>query len=82
MGKLINFPGNMKYSSEVKLLKKTSDEFDDLIIRSLSENDVDPKELAALIAHRFGSLLALVPEKAKLWKVCSKIICDQAGLKV
>lgn len=81
MGKIINFPGKMKYSSEVELLKEISDDFDDVIISSLSEKDIDPKELAALIAHRFGSLLALAPEKAKLWKVCSKIICDQAGLK-
>lgn len=81
MGKLINFPGNSKYSSEVKHLKDVSDEFDEVIIKALSYQNIDPKELAALIAHRFGTLLALVEEKSRLWKVCEGIIREQAGLR-
>ena len=81
MGKLINFPGSSRFPSEIKALKKTSDRMDEIIITALSEESVDPKELAALIAHRFGSLLALMDEKKKLWKICEKIICEEAGLK-
>jgi len=81
VGKLINFPGNSKYSSEVKQLKEISDAFDDVIIKALSEQKIDPKELSALIAHRFGTLLSLVEEKSLLWKVCESIIREQAGLK-
>ena len=81
MGKLINFPGNSKYLSEVKQLKEISDAFDEVIIKALSDQKIDPKELSALIAHRFGTLLSLVEEKSRLWKVCESIIQEQAGLK-
>ena len=80
MGKIIDFPGHRKYSSEVKQLKEISDRIDGLIVGALSDQAIDPKELAALISHRFGSLLSLVSEKEKLWKICYKIICEQSGL--
>lgn len=82
MGKVINFPSkNSKYSSEIKQLKEISDQIDEIIISALSDQGVDYKELAALVAHRLGALLSHADEKKKLWKVCRNLICDQAGLK-
>lgn len=82
MGKVINFPGKSEFPSEIKQLKEISDQIDETIIGALSEETVDSKELVALIAHRFGSLLSLMEEKKKLWKICEKIIAEQAGLKL
>lgn len=81
MAKIINFPGKTAFPSEVKKLKEISDHIDEIIIGALSEETVDPKELVALLAHRFGSLLGHMEEKRKLWKICEKIIWEQSGIK-
>ena len=62
-------------------LKEVSDQIDDTLVAALMDQSVEYKELVALLAHRFGALLSHAEEKRKLWKICEKIMREQAGIR-
>ncbi len=79
MGKVINFPANRRLEETVAKLKGISDEMDQIIIKAIND-DVDPNELAGLLAHRLGTLMRNMEQKSKLWGVCERVLKKQAAI--
>ncbi len=80
MGKVLNFPTRDKKEQEARRLMAIADEIDSVILRHLDGGDVDPRDLAGLIAHRLGTLMRHLDQKGKLWDVCEKVLKAQAAI--
>jgi len=82
MAKVIKFkakPSKLdKHSVE---LLRIADQIDDVILRNLSE-EVDPRDMAGLLAHRLGTLMRQVGRQDReiLWEVVQKVLREQADL--
>lgn len=61
-------------------LIKASMEIDNVLLAYLKSNEIEPKELAGLLAHRLGTLLSHFDDKQALWEVCERILLKQASL--
>ena len=64
---------------EMRLLKIGND-FDAIITKWMSDRNTSIKEVAGVMAHRFGSLLRCVDRKEELWQVCERILTRVAEL--
>lgn len=82
MGRVIPFPGpkHPEHRDEATRLLEISDEIDGVIRKHLEAGDVEPRELAGLLAHRLGTLMRHVDEKSKVWDVCEKVLKQQAAI--
>ncbi len=80
MGDVIQFPTRDKEDEAIHMLLKISDEIDEVILRHIDSGEVDPKDVAGLLAHRLGTLMRSVDEKTKLWDVCEKVLKRQAAI--
>jgi hypothetical protein len=60
---------------------KIADEIDRVILKHLDAGQIDPRDLAGLIAHRLGTLMRHLEEKGKLWDVCEKVAKTQAAIE-
>jgi hypothetical protein len=69
-----------KFTKEEARLLKIGSDFDSIITKWLSSKDTTVKELAGVLAHRFGSLLRCVTRKEDLWKLCERILKKQAEI--
>jgi hypothetical protein len=81
MGKIIKFPvKSMPLDNETERLIKLSDIVDQLIIENLDQGEVEPHELAGIIAHRLGTLIRHigVDERKQVLEVCLSILTRQA----
>jgi hypothetical protein len=52
-----------------------------VIINHLRSGDVQPREIAGLLAHRLGTLMRHVEQKDLLWDVCEKVAKSQAAIE-
>ncbi len=82
MGKVIEFKTReMKREERVtQKLVKMADEIDQVLLRHLSDEDIDPRELVGVLSHRLGTLMNHLEEKAELYYVCQKVMKKQAQL--
>jgi hypothetical protein len=80
MGRVIPFPSKLERDAEAKKMIQIANELDSVILRHLDVGDVDPRDMAGLIAHRLGTLMRHIDEKSKLWDVCEKVLKAQAAL--
>ena len=80
MGKVIKFPEQNRRDAEVQKLLRIADEIDSVIISHLRSGDVEPREIAGLLAHRLGTLMRHVEQKGLLWDVCEKVAKSQAAI--
>ena len=80
MAKVISFPSERRPSSQLCKMKVLSDQIDELILRSMQKQDLDPQEILGVLAHRTGNLLGHMENKKDFWSVCKKIIKDQAKI--
>lgn len=80
LAKVIRLPVRDKREAEALRLIKISDEIDKIIIEHLESGDVDPRDLAGLLAHRLGTLMRHQDQKTVLWDVCEKVLKKQAAL--
>jgi hypothetical protein len=80
MAKVLEFKIPTKVDAESMKLLKISDEIDAVILRHLAAGEVEPHEIAGLLAHRLGNLMKHIggEEKMRLWQICSRIIGRQA----
>jgi hypothetical protein len=81
MGRVIKFPVKSKpLDNETERLIKLSDIVDQLIIENLDQGEVEPHELAGIIAHRLGTLIRHidVDERKQVLDVCLNILTRQA----
>jgi hypothetical protein len=81
MAKVIKLPVRDKRDVEAIRLMKISDEIDQIIIKHLEAGDVDPRDLAGLLAHRLGTLMRHQEEKTVLWDVCERVLKKQAAIE-
>jgi hypothetical protein len=79
MAKVIQFPARAA-DTEAKRLMRIADEIDAVILKHLEAGEVDPRDLAGLLAHRLGTLMRHLDQKNKLWDVCEKVLKAQAEI--
>ncbi|MGE0173056.1 MAG: hypothetical protein AB7T49_09735 [Oligoflexales bacterium] len=63
----------------IKLLK-FADEIDAAVLRQLKDDQLDPKEVIGVLAHRLGKLLGYMEDKDELWEICRRVLKKQADL--
>lgn len=61
------------------LLWMFSRDVDNLISKFVVEHRLPAKEVAAVLAHRLGQLIAVTPEKGLLVPFCQKVIARVSG---
>ena len=66
---------------EARRLMAVASEIDAVILQHLEAGDVDPRDLAGLLAHRLGTLMRHLDQKSKLWDVCEKVLKGQAAIE-
>ena len=81
MGQVIQFPNRPARDEEARKMMKIADEIDAVILKHLDAGDIDPRDIAGLIAHRLGTLMRHLDEKSKLWDVCEKVAKAQAAIE-
>ena len=85
MAKVIDFrkraKARQKVASHTVELLIIADEIDKVILRYIGQ-DIDPKEMSGLLAHRLGTLRRHVSEDDRkiLWLVVKKVLQEQADL--
>ena len=82
MAKVIELkPKNNRDKQSIKLMK-ISDEIDAVILNHICDKDIEPKDIAGILAHRLGTLMKNISptQRQLLWDVCKKILEQQADL--
>ena len=82
MGKVIEFKTKTQQREEdttVRLVTMAN-EFDELIMKYVTDPQCDPRELVGVLSHRLGSLISHLDEKDELWYVCQKVVKKQAQI--
>ncbi|MBM4252556.1 MAG: hypothetical protein FJ146_11345 [Deltaproteobacteria bacterium] len=80
MAKIIKFPEQKRLDAEAERLLKVADEIDAVIVNHLREGQIDPREMAGVLAHRLGTLMRHVDQKSVLWDFCEKVLKAQAAI--
>lgn len=80
MGIVVPFPQVDALSAQVRVLKVVSDQIDQVLLQAMYREGLLPHELVALLAHRLGHFMRHVDCKSELWKVCEKVLREQAQL--
>ena len=52
-------------------------EIDSILLQAL-EDGLNPREVAGILSHRLGSLMAHLKDKEELWPICEKVLRRQA----
>lgn len=81
MGQIIQFPSRPARDGEALKMMKVADEIDAVILKHLEAGELDPRDIAGLIAHRLGTLMRHLDGKSKLWDVCEKVAKAQAAIE-
>lgn len=77
MGKVLKFPIKDTRSQKIK---EISDRIDGVLLDCLNRHELEPHELAGLVAHRLGNLIKVTEEKSKVWDLCEKLARKQATI--
>jgi hypothetical protein len=72
--------GKPKVDKETYLLWLFSRDVDILISKFILEHKLSAKEVAAVLAHRLGQLIAGTPDKRLLVPFCQKVIARVSGI--
>lgn len=82
MGKVLEFKTLEQRREETVTYKlvKMADEIDQVLMRHLTDDDIDPRELVGVLSHRLGTLMNRLEEKDELWHVCQKVMKRQAQI--
>jgi len=79
MARIIPFPKKIS-TQQVRKLQMVSDALDGIILEAITEKDMDPYEIAGLLAHRLGSLMKNFSQKEEIWDICQAVMKRQASL--
>jgi hypothetical protein len=79
MARIIPFPKKIS-TQQVRKLQIVSDALDGIILEAITEKDMDPYEIAGLLAHRLGSLMKNFSQKEEIWDICQAVMKRQASL--
>jgi len=80
MGKVIEFKAKPKIDPHAAKLVEIADAIDGVLMRYVMREDIDPRDLAGLLAHRLGTLMRHIDGKTKLWGVCERVAKKQAAI--
>ena len=80
MAKVIKFEKKTTPDPVSIKLVNISAEIDALILKYLSDPDINDFELAGLLAHRLGTLISHIEKKSELWDVCEQVVRKQAKI--
>lgn len=80
MAKIIKFPEQKRIDAEAERLLQVADEIDAVIVNHLRDGQIDPRELAGVLAHRLGTLMRHIDQKSVLWDFCEKVLKSQAAI--
>jgi hypothetical protein len=81
MAKVIPFPQKpIKLDKTSIRLMQVADAIDTLILDNLHQADIEPHELAGLLAHRLGNLVHHIggEDRERIIDICQQIISRQA----
>lgn len=82
MAKIIPFqPRKEKLDQESLRMLRVADEIDQVILKNLGE-DMRPRDMAGLLAHRLGTLMRHIDptDRDVLWHVVQKVLREQADI--
>lgn len=82
MGKVIEFKTKTQQRDDETAVRlvRIANEIDELVMRHLTDPQIDPRELVGVLSHRLGSLISHLEEKDELWYVCQKVVKKQAQI--
>lgn len=80
MAKIIPFRPSKEEQKSIHKLLELGQQIDDVILRYMQDPDVDPRELAGILSHRLGTLMAGMDERSELWEVCERVMKRQAKI--
>lgn len=75
---LIQLPLNRRNASKIDLkIMQIADEFDRIILKHITDQDIEVKTLIGVMAHRLGAILNKVDRKNDMWDICKKVITNE-----
>ena len=80
MGKVITFKPRSKTDAQALRMVKVADAIDAIMLENIEADRVDPRDMAALLAHRLGSLIDRIDDKDVIWEFCIRVMRRQAHL--
>lgn len=83
MGKLLKFPKRQESEKNEQIAEKLviiASEIDEIVLRHLQDDDIDPRDLVGLLSHRLGTLMKHIDRKSELWHVCQRVMKKQAQI--
>ncbi|MCX6129115.1 MAG: hypothetical protein NTX25_08650 [Proteobacteria bacterium] len=82
MAKILEFKSAEQRREETitHKLVKMADEIDQVLMRHLIDEEIDPREMVGVLSHRLGTLMNRLEEKDELWYVCQKVMKKQAQI--
>lgn len=80
MGKVITFKPREKTDPEAIKLMKIADAIDSVVLSNLEGDTIDARDMAALLAHRLGTLISHIEDKEVIWDFCQKVLKAQAKI--
>lgn len=80
MAKILKFHKRPEVDGKTSSLLKISDEIDALIAEAIFDDEINPRDVAGLIAHRLGALIRQLDgdDHEKLIAVCREVMIRQA----
>lgn len=79
MGNVLNFPVKQIKDKELLRLKGASDRIDRVVAEAITQDGLEPYEMAGILAHRLGALIKSLDGNSTLLGVCEKVIKKKAG---
>lgn len=82
MGKVITLVSKKEAQEReaARQLVDFSNEIDKLVFDYLQQGS-DPREVAGILAHRLGTFMGGMSNKAQLWSFCEQVVKRQAELE-
>ena len=80
MGKILQFKSKPEDNDKTSYLLRVSDAIDELIAEAIFDDELDPKDVSGLLAHRLGALIRQLEggDRDKLIAVCREVMMRQA----
>lgn len=80
MGKVITFKPRPKTDPEAIKMVQIANAIDAVVLTNLEDDKVDARDMAALLAHRLGTLISHIEDKEMIWDFCQKVLKAQAKM--
>lgn len=76
---IIKLPFNRRNTASKADVKAMhiADEFDRILIKHITDDDVEVKTLIGVMAHRLGAILNKIDRKDEMWEICKKVIVNE-----